>query len=326
MTDVAELAGVSHQTVSRVVNENAHVTADTRARVQDAIAELGYRRNQNARALATGRSHLIGVLTQHSTLYGPSSVLEAIGRAAQEADFAVTIGHLRDYDETSVLVALGRLIDQGVAGLVVVAPIDTAAQALRRLGEDIVLVAIDTPSIDPGLAVRVDQHGGAVAATAHLLEHGHRAVWHVAGPRQWNDARAREAGWRDTLHAAGVTPPPVVRAQWSAESGYAAGRELAARPEVTAVFAANDHLALGVLRALAEAGRQVPDEVSVVGFDDVPESAFFHPPLTTVRQDFPALGRAALELLLDRRAGGRAGSVTIAPTLVRRATVAAAPG
>ncbi|WP_407647179.1 substrate-binding domain-containing protein [Actinacidiphila soli] len=160
-------------------------------------------------------------------------------------------------------------------------------------------------------------------ATRHLLELGHRTVWHVAGPQDSYSARRRAAAWRHTLDEAGAQVPPLLFGDWSAASGYEAGRALAVRPEVTAVFAANDHMALGVLRALHEAGRQVPAEVGVVGFDDVAESAYLLPPLTTVHRDFEEVGRQCVALLLEQIATGRsvAGTASLVPPrLVRRAS------
>lgn len=324
MTDVAAVAGVSHQTVSRVLNGHPSVTPHTKARVLAAISQLGYRRNVNARVLATGRSQQIGVLVQNSTLYGPSSIVDALSTAAEEADMALSIGHLVDYDERSLRRAAERLLDQGVAGIVIIVPLNTVGAVVEDLRSLAPVVTVDGPQGRPGPSVSVDQFAGAVAATEHLLGHGHATVWHVAGPRAWNDSEAREAGWRAALHQVGAEPPPVLRADWSAASGYDIGRALADMPEVTAVFAASDHIALGVLRALTERGVRVPEDVSLVGFDDVPESGFFSPPLTTVRQEFREVGRAALAALLTL-VGDPAASVSprlIAPTLVTRSTVA----
>jgi DNA-binding LacI/PurR family transcriptional regulator len=146
----------------------------------------------------------------------------------------------------------------------------------------------------------VDQHAGAARATRHLLSLGHRTVWHLAGPANWIDAGGRAAGWRSVLAAEGREIPECLTGDWSARSGYEHGKRLAANPEITALFVANDATALGVLRALRERGRRVPEDVSVVGFDDVPEAPFFSPPLTTVRQNFGEVGRHAFQLLLDQ--------------------------
>ncbi|MBB5137106.1 DNA-binding LacI/PurR family transcriptional regulator [Thermocatellispora tengchongensis] len=327
MTDVARLAGVSHQTVSRVLNDHPNVREQTRIRVRAAIAELGYRPNQAARALATGRSRLLGVVTQNSTLYGPASLLSAFGQAAADAGFAVSVGSVRRLDRRSIAGAVERHLDQRVAGIVVIAPVVSAGEALEHLTIDVPLVTIDGDPERPGALVTVDQRAGAAMATRHLLEAGHRTVWHVSGPRDWFDSAGRIEGWQRTLREAGAEVPPLVPADWTAEAGYRAGQMLSRMPEVTAVFAANDHLALGILRAMHERGRRVPEEVSVVGFDDVPEAAYLIPPLTTIRPDFGAVAQAGLSLLLSQIDSGRAVTErrTIAPALISRSSVAPPP-
>lgn len=330
MTDVARLAGVSHQTVSRVLNDHPKVSEQTRLRVRAAIAELGYRPNRAARTLVTGRSQVIGVLAQSSTLYGPASMLAAFELAAAEAGFGVSVGSVRSLDRRSVTEAVNRHLDQRVAGLVVIAPVVSATEALDDMPPGVPLVTIDgDPSRDAALAT-VDQEIGGHLATRALLEVGHPTVWHVSGPPDWFDSRGRVDGWRRALREAGAEVPPLVQAEWSAASGYRAGQMLSRVPEATAIFAANDHLALGILRALHERGRRVPEEVSVVGFDDVPEAAYYIPPLTTVRPDFDGVARASLELLLEQIEGARPGRAgtgslrrTVEPTLISRSSVAA---
>lgn len=324
MTDVARLAGVSHQTVSRVLNGHPNVREQTRLRVRAAIAELGYRPNGAARALVTGRSQVIGVVAQNTTLYGPASLLAALEQTAAAEGFAVSVGSVRDLDHRSISAAVERHLSHRVAGIVVIAPVESAGEALERLPKDVPLVTVDGDPSGPVPLVTVDQAAGARAATEHLLDAGHRTVWHVSGPSDWFDSVGRIDGWRKALLAAGVDPPPLMPGDWSAASGYRCGQMLARMPEVTAVFTANDHLALGVLRALHEFGRRVPDDISVVGFDDVPEAAYFIPPLTTVRPDFDAVARASLQMLLTQIESGAGGALrqTIAPALVVRESVA----
>jgi DNA-binding LacI/PurR family transcriptional regulator len=325
MTDVARLAGVSHQTVSRVLNDHPNVREQTRLRVRAAIAELGYRPNRAAQALVTGRSQLIGIVAQNTTLYGPASVLAALEQAAAEAGFAVSVGSVGKLDRESIAGAVGRHLDQRVAGLVVIAPTASADDAIEGMPAGVPLVTIDGDPQRSAALVTVDQEAGAREATRHLLDAGHRTVWHVSGPADWYDAANRVKGWRGALTGAGVEVPPLIPADWSAAAGYRAGQMLARMPEVTAVFAANDHLALGILRALHERGRRVPADISVVGFDDVPEAAYLIPPLTTVRPDFDAVAQAGLDLLLAQIVDGdsAAGQVVVAPRLVSRDSVAA---
>jgi DNA-binding LacI/PurR family transcriptional regulator len=323
MTDVARLAGVSHQTVSRVLNDHPNVKEQTRLRVRAAIAELGYRPNKAARALVTGRSQLIGIVALNSTLYGPASLLTAFEQAAAEAGFAVSVGSVSRLDRESISGAVERHLDQRVAGLVVIAPVASAGAALDELPVGVPLVTVDGDPDRAHALITVDQVAGARAATQHLLDAGHRTVWHIAGPAEWYDAAGRIEGWRQTLVAAGAEVPPLLPADWTAAAGYAAGQMVARMPEVTAVFAANDHLALGLLRALHERGRRVPHDLSVVGFDDVPEAAYFIPPLTTVRPDFDAVALAGLDLLLAQMTDEEPvpGRIVIAPTLVTRESV-----
>jgi DNA-binding LacI/PurR family transcriptional regulator len=323
MTDVARIAGVSHQTVSRVLNNHPSVSEQTRLRVQAAIAELGYRRNHAARTLVTGRSQLIGVVAQSSTLFGPASMLSAVEQTASAAGFAVSVGSVRSLDRRAVSEAAGRLLDQRVAGIVIIVPVASANEALDELPEDVPLVVIDGDPNRTSTLATVDQQAGARLATRCLLDAGHRTVWHVRGPADWFDSQGRVQGWRQELTEAGAEVPPLVDADWTAASGYRAGQMLARMPEVTAIFAANDHLALGLLRALNERGRRVPQDVSVVGFDDVPEAAYFIPPLTTVRPDFDAVAREGLTLLLRQIESGQPVQErrTIAPSLVVRDSV-----
>jgi DNA-binding LacI/PurR family transcriptional regulator len=324
MADVAKLAGVSLQTVSRVINDSPHVSAATRKRVEDAMRKLEYRPNSVARALVTGRSKTLGVVSFDTTLFGPASTLFGIERAAHDADYFVSIVSLRSLTRSSVLSAVERLRAQGVDGILVIAPQQSATQALLHLPQDVPVVAAEAgPDSVP--LVAIDQVEGARLATAHLLELGHRTVWHVSGPSDWLEAQHRVEGWRSTLEAAGAPPPPVLAGDWSARAGHELGRRLAEDPDVTAVFVANDQMALGVLRSLHEAGRRIPGDISVVGFDDIPESGYFTPPLTTVRQNFNEMGRRSLLLLLEQIESGvrTARRETVAPELVVRASTGA---
>lgn len=176
---------------------------------------------------------------------------------------------------------MDRFLGQAVAGIIAVAPQAGLDEALAGLAISVPLVAVGCGGTGRMPAVRIDNVAGAALATRHLLDLGHRTVHHIAGPGNWHDARDRITGWRQTLRAAGAPEPQMPRGDWSARSGYEAGRQLAARPDVTAVFCANDPMALGFLRAAAEAGRRVPRDISVVGFDDVPEAAYFSPPASS---------------------------------------------
>ncbi|MEV4223885.1 LacI family DNA-binding transcriptional regulator [Nonomuraea sp. NPDC049725] len=323
MADVAREAGVSHQTVSRVLNEHPNVRGETRTRVLEAIDKLGYRRNLVARALVTRHSRTLGVVSFDTTLYGPASTVYGIEQAARAAGYFVSIVSLKSIDRSGVRDALDYLADQGVDGIVVVAPQRSAAQALADLPLDIPAVAVEGGEAGDVPVVCVDQVEGGRLATEHLLSLGHETVWHVSGPSDWLEAEGRVAGWRAALKAAGRETPEPLAGDWSPRSGYEAGRRLAAMRDVSAVFVANDQMALGVLRAFTEQGVRVPGQVSVVGFDDIPESEFFSPPLTTVRQDFGAVGRHSIGMLLRQiEGGGEHERLVVPPAFVRRASTA----
>jgi DNA-binding LacI/PurR family transcriptional regulator len=306
MADVGRLAGVSHQTVSRVINGSPHVRPQTRERVLKAMLELGYRPNSVARALVTGRSNTLGVVSFDTTLYGPASTLFGIERAAHEAGYFIIVASLKALDRSSVADAVERLRRHGVDGILVIAPHVEAADALLHAPGDAPLVAVEAGPDDGVPVVAVDQFAGAASATQHLLDLGHETVWHIAGPPDFLESRQRLEGWRATLQAAGIEPPPPLTGDWSPRAGYDLGRRLSISRDVTAVFVANDQMALGVLRAMHESGRRIPDEVSIVGFDDIPEARYFLPPLTTVRQDFDEVGTRSVRLLLRILSDGEA--------------------
>jgi len=327
MADVARLAGVSHQTVSRVLNDHPNVRPPTRDKVLAAIRELAYRPNAAARTLVTRRTHTLGVISFDTMLYGPASMLYGFERAAHDRYF-VSIASLPALDRRSMLDAVDRFLGQGVEGIMAIATEDTAVAALAHVPAEVPLVAVGCGTKASVTSVAIDNAAGAIAATRYLLSLGHRTVHHVAGPSSHLDARERVDGWRRGLAEFGAPEPAILVGDWSASSGYELGRQLAMEPEVTAVFCANDTMALGVMRALAERGLRIPRDVSIVGFDDVPDAGYYTPPLTTVRQDFGEVGRRALSTLIDRMSGAIAAGlrVRIAPELIIRASAAGQPG
>ncbi|MGY2873160.1 DNA-binding LacI/PurR family transcriptional regulator [Marmoricola sp. URHA0025 HA25] len=327
MADVARLAGVSHQTVSRVINGQTNLRPATRLRVEEAIRQLGYRPNSAARALVTKRSGTVGVIGSKSGFWGPSSVHRAIQAAGREAGYFVSSVNVHDLTRNAVSDAVDHLRDQRVEGIVLIAANDDAVEVARHQEVAGIPVVVVEGSLEKARwTVGVDQVAGAALATQHLLDLGHTEVVHLAGPMQWTEARGRLRGWEQAMHGAGLRPSPHVEGDWTAESGYRTGHALAKRDDLTAVFAANDQMALGLLRALWEAGRSVPGDVSVVGFDDIPEAAFLIPPLTTVRQDFTALGHRAIEMLqsaiADPAPEDDVPAGLIQPELVTRASTA----
>jgi DNA-binding LacI/PurR family transcriptional regulator len=323
MDDVARLAGVSKQTVSRVLNDNPAVRPETRETVLDAMRSLGYRPSRSARSLASGRTRMLGVISSDAARYGPASTLTAINTAAQEAGYLVSSIALDRADRDTVVRAVERLSAEGADGVIAIAPQQRVGRALAEARIDTPLVVLESDLGDGTPLVTADSRAGARKATEHLLRLGHPTVRHIAGPTGWISADRRVESWRATLRAAGAQVHEPLVGDWSADSGYELGRRLAAHPDVTAVFASNDQMALGVLRAFHEAGRQVPGDVSVVGYDDIPEAAHLLPPLTTVRTDFAEIGTRSLRLLLaqiDGPAEPRAGHVEPVELIVRRST------
>lgn len=323
--DVARLAGVSYQTVSRVLNDHPSVRPATRERVRAVIDELDYRPSRAARSLSTRRSGVIGVLATSSTGYGQRSCIRAIEEAAHARGFLVAVADPGGTDPAEVGAALDYLFSQQVEALAVVSPHDEAVTALDDLPGGIPRVVLQAPGRGTDAGLSVDQFGGARQAVRHLLELGHTAIAHVTGPAQWLEAAARVAGVQAELAAHGLASLRTIEGDWSPRAGYRAGLELAGLPGLTAVVSANDQMALGLLHAFHEVGVTVPQRVSVVGFDDIPEAEHFWPPLTTIRQDFDELGRRCVARLLGTAQDVRAGPIP-AELIVRASTASPTPG
>lgn len=321
--DVARLAGVSSQTVSRVANDSEKVRPDTRDRVLAAMNQLGYTPNHAARALRRGAFHSLGLMGHRFERTGEALTISAVIAAARAEDYAVTIVTVKD-DEGDWESAASRLSSQAIDGLVILRAEQTPEQLF--LPRSLPVAVSDSRLVGRYPAVGSDHAGGSVAATAHLLELGHRKVHHIAGPSDSDPALARAAAWRATLENAGIRPPEALIGDWSAESGYELGRRLTAEPDVTAVYCSNDEMAIGAIRAFHEAGLKVPEDISVVGFDDLALSSHLPVPLTTVRQDFHAIGEQAVHLVLEqiqsRTPGAPNRRVTIPTSLIVRATTA----
>ena len=331
LEDVARAAGVSGQTVSRVVNAKGYVGAATRAKVEAAMAELGYRPNSAARALRSGRFRAIGVIMFTLAPYGNHRTLDAIAVRAAQAGYALTLIPVDPGNLSTVSGAFHRLAEHAVDGIIILIEAHQLDGSEIEIPPGLPIVVIDSNQRFSHPFVDNDQALGARQATDHLLDLGHDTVWHVAGPESSYAATRRREAWKAALEERGRPVPDALAGDWSAEAGYAAGRELAARDDVTAVFAANDSMAIGVLHALHEAGRRVPEDVSVVGFDDVADAGHVWPPLTTIRQRFEDVGALAVDALiaeLEGPAGGgsdaASGDPQLIPTeLVVRASTAA---
>ncbi|AXI81653.1 LacI family DNA-binding transcriptional regulator [Peterkaempfera bronchialis] len=324
MADVARLAGVSSQTVSRVSNGSSGVVSETRDRVLAAMKQLGYRPNSAARALKRGEFRTLGVILFTLSTTGNVRTLEAIATSAAEQGYAITLQPVAVPTQTGVRGAFTRLGELAVDGIIVIMEVHLLDAATVTLPPHVQVVVVDSDAGDHYSVVDTDQVGGAHLAVRHLLGLGHSTVWHLAGPEGSFAAQRRARAWRDALAEAGRQAPPPVRGDWSAESGYREGLRLADNPDCTAVFVANDQMALGLLRALHERGRRVPQDISVVGFDDIPEAASFVPPLTTVRQDFAEVGRRCVAGVLRQIANAAAepGTVLVPTRLALRASTA----
>lgn len=299
MADVARIAGVSAQTVSRALRGSPNVAPETSRRVRAAVEQVGYRFNSAARALASGRSRTIGlVLLAAGGYYSRSAVTAGVESAADEAGYAVSIATISRLDAGLMERALSRLADQGVDGFVIAVPLVSVTRKIEDITRDIPTVTLDGSRTEGARTLGIDQREAGRMATRHLLDLGHRQIWHVSGPDEWIEARLRRQGWEECLEAAGIEAPPPLEGDWSPDSGYRQGKIIAMIPEATAVFVASDEMAFGVIRALSERGLSVPDDVSVVSVDDIALAAYCSPPLTAVRQDFHGCGAAAVTLLL----------------------------
>lgn len=324
LKDVARVAGVSYQTVSRVINGGPRVSEDTRARVQAVVDDLGYRRNEAARALVTSRSHSIGVIADASPRYGPVSTLAAVESAARKAGYTALVTTVSHPGLEPVVEAFRHFVERGVEGVVVIAPRVPLAEVTQE-----VAVAVPVVMLSPGQAshdgVTVffeDQGLGARLATRHLLGLGHTEVAHLAGSQDWLDGQVRLRGWQAELSAQQVPALAVRYGDWSGESAYRIGRQMVREGLPSSVFVASDLMALGFLRALYEHGVRVPQDISVVGFDDNEFASQVFPPLTTVRQSFGDVGTRCMRILLDLIEGRPADTTPAVPELVVRASTA----
>jgi DNA-binding LacI/PurR family transcriptional regulator len=301
LVDVAELAGVSRQTVSRVINGSPHVSAKLRRRVLKAVDELQYRPNQMARSLRGKQSYVLDVIVSCIGYYGPPQLVESVERAAKAHGYKIMLSNLEVADPEQASQMLGNLHGQVVDGVIFFGFVQNAAyEAVIQACNGIPYVQVNS---DPGTqasAVLTDQYSGGKLATQYLVGLGHTAIAEISGPHEWHSSAARHKAWVDTLTANGLTPRLSVEGNWTSASGYEAMQQLLkSGMKFTAVFVANDQMALGAMAALNDHGLQVPDDISVVGFDDIPEAAYFSPPLTTVREDYDALGKQCVDYLIE---------------------------
>jgi len=329
INDVARIAGVSYGTVSRVLNNAPDVNAETRERVLQIVKDIGYRRNRAATTLVTSRSTSIGILTDGSPRLAPLGTLMALENTARKKGYATTVMTLEKPYEDSVQKALDTLDDIGVDGVIVIAPIVSLASAVSSASArvPVEMIAAGVASTPNFFTYSENQELGARLATQHLIDLGHTDIAHLAGSMDWFDGRARKRGWEAAVRDAGLQPGQYLEGDWSPKWAYEAGLRLVEEGRLPqAIVAASDHTALGVIRAFAEKGVRVPEDVSVVGFDDIEGSDYFLPPLTTVRQDFTNLAVASMEVLLGAIDGRRVKRTPGPPMLVVRSSTAPAVG
>lgn len=323
LRDVADLAGVSYQTVSRVVNDHPQVTDQTRAKVQAAILKLGYRPNSAARSLITRRSRTIGVLGHQLFRYGSLRTILGLEQAAREVAYFVSVAEPRGVGRKAILDVAMHFLHQGVDGIVVTAPHAETLVALEEVAQHVPIVSAGGACVNSSIpSAASDQHRGAQLAVEHLITRGHRRIGHLAGPQVCTDGVIRAEGWKAAMQSAGLAHGLLVEGDWTAGSGYSIGRQMARSRTVTAFLVANDQMALGLLRAFSEAKVRVPEDVSVVGLDDQPESRYFTPPLTTVRLDYEELGRKSMQVMMALLDDGKVpdGDVMKAELVTRKST------
>lgn len=328
LADVAEIAGVSAQTVSRVINARGTVLPATRARVEEALQQSGYRANVAARALATGRFGTLGVITFDLAAVGNLRVVDAVIDTGQAAGYSVIVATVSSRTQAELRSALHSLTNRAIDALIIVEAkiINTLELPLPT---DIPVIIAEGDDHGDFVAVGVDQTVGARQLVQHILSLGHATVHHICGPSDSYPAIRRQAAWETVLNEHGCAVPEPVAGDWTVGSGHRAALRLLDRTDVTAIFAGNDHMAIGAIRAAADLGRRVPEDVSIAGFDDIGVSAYLVPPLTTVRQDLDRVGRLCVERALAELQGSTeqptAPIQLLPPELIVRASTASPP-
>lgn len=317
--DVAKLAGVSHQTVSRVLNNHLSLKPSTRLKVEAAIKELEYRPNQAARQLVTSESRIIGLLVTGSELWGPSSILNAMEREARMAGYSVISISIVQESRESWREGIEQLRRLNIDGVITIALPRELIAEVESAVPSAVLVVVDTEPSRKFDVVNIDNLAGGKMATEYLIELGHSRILHITGPVRAYEAEMRRLGYEQAMKEASLTPQ-VVEGDWFIKTGFTVGMTLASmKQRPTAIFCANDHLALGVLKAFSQQGLQTPGDLSLIGFDDIPECAYFTPSLTTVKQDFDELGKLAINKMLSQlKESTKLETLMIKPQLIVR--------
>jgi DNA-binding LacI/PurR family transcriptional regulator len=305
LNDVAKSLDLSHQTVSRVINNHPRVLPETRRRVLQAIDALGYKPNQAARFLANRRSTLIGLVTDDPGIYGAAHAILSLEQEARLHGYTLMIFGLRNLTIADAKAGAEELIANSAEGLIVDVPVEINKKELAAAMGNIPFVTLDIDGGHLFPSFRVDHIRGSRLATRHLISLGHTRIAGLIGYKPYRSSKLRRKGWLAELRAAGLEPGPTRGTPWTPDGGYDATKDLikTSAGKFTAIVAANDLIAMGALLALHDAGIEVPGEVSVVGFDNMPEGRFFHPPLTTATSDFDVMARESLDILFARIRG-----------------------
>jgi len=302
--EVAEAAGVSMQTVSRVINNRPDVADDTRQRVKDVIQEIGYQPSALARSLIRKRSYTLGVLTAGLKFIGPNRTLNGITSAAEKAGYSLLLKELPNFNANNIEPIKNEFLSRQVDGIIWAAPEigDNRAWLDDFKNEWNVPFVFLTMAPRENLSIiAVDNYIGGRIATTHLLENGYRRIGHIAGPMDWWESRQRFRAWQDVVTAAGQTAVDRcwTEGNWSSRSGFQAAQALVEKcPDLDAIFAGNDQMALGAYTFIRERGLTIPEDIGIVGFDNIAESEFFYPSLTTIQHDHIQVGTLAVEELI----------------------------
>jgi DNA-binding LacI/PurR family transcriptional regulator len=329
--EVASVAGISTQTVSRVINDRPDVSPETRKRVQDVINKLGYQPSALARSLIQQRSYTLGVVTAGLRYIGPSRTLSGIASAVEEAGYSLLLKELPNFDANNIAPIFQALLSRHVDGIIWAVPeIGENRKWVNNPPSDVevplVYLTMEPQQNIP--VVSIDNYTGGRMAVSHLLEQGYRNIGHISGPLDWWEARQRMTAWKDALKDAylEVKDNQWAEGNWSSASGAQAVEKLFEQyPEMDSIFVANDQMALGIMKVITEKGLRIPDDIGIVGFDNIPESAFFFPSLTTVHQDQDIVAKLAVEEMIKIIESGWQGldpvnpkSIMLPPTLVVR--------
>ncbi len=330
--EVASAAGVSTQTVSRVINERPDVSQGTRKRVQDIINQVGYRPSALARSLISRRSYTLGVVTAGLDYVGPSKTLSGIASAAENAGYSVLLKELSSFDTRDIAPIIQAYVSHHVDGIIWAVP--EVGENRKWVNNPLMDIEIPLvyltmePQKDLSI-VTIDNYLGSRMAVAHLVEQGYRNIGHISGPLDWWEARQRKLGWQDVLAEVGLEAGERhwVKGNWSSESGALGFEKLLEQyPELDSIFVGNDQMALGVIQIAQQKRLRIPEDIALVGFDDIPESAYFCPPLTTIHQDQYSLAKMAVEEIIktiesiwdESEVEEPANNLTLPPTLVVR--------